>query len=229
MSMSTFLASGLLDLILNNAQNLANLGDATGLRGSATPGSLYVGLHTADVAPGDAQTVNEATYTGYARKAIARGSAFSGSGGTRTNAAQQDFVAASPGSPTNLITHWSIGVATSGGSVVLFAGPLAAAPKAFTATAADVLTAPGHSLINTDRVVLYEQPGATIPAGLTRGVVYYVVSASGDTFSLATTSGGSAINITAAGAGVVQKLTPLVVGEGVTPIIAASAMSLTLA
>lgn len=229
MSMSTFLAGGLLDLVLNNAQTLANLGDATGPRGSATAGSLYIGLHTADVAPGDAQTVNEATFTGYARKAVARASAFTSSGMPRTNVAQQDFVAASPGSPTNLITHWSIGVASSGGSVVLFSGPLAGAPKAFTATTADVLTAPGHSLINGDRVVLYEQPGATIPTGLTRGAVYYVVSVSGNTFSLALTSGGAAIDITAAGAGVVQKLTPLVVGEGVTPTIAAGAMSISLA
>ncbi len=41
MSKSNTLASGLLSLILNNA-NLANIGDSTGLRGSSTQGSLYL-------------------------------------------------------------------------------------------------------------------------------------------------------------------------------------------
>ena len=48
--------------LLQNA-DISNVGDATGLRGSSTAGSLYVGLHTAD--PGEAgdQTTSEATYT----------------------------------------------------------------------------------------------------------------------------------------------------------------------
>jgi hypothetical protein len=35
-------------LLLFNNTNWANLGDATGLRGSSTAGSFYVSLHTAN-------------------------------------------------------------------------------------------------------------------------------------------------------------------------------------
>lgn len=228
MSMSTFLASGLLDLILNNV-DLTTIGDAGGLRGSATAGSLYIALHTADVAVGASQDTNEVNYTDYVRKAVARtGTPFSGSGDTRANAALQEFVQAGVGSPSMLATHWSIGRAASGATTVLFAGPLAGAPKAFTATTADTLTVPGHTLIVGDRAVAYEAPGAVLPTGLTRGVVVYVKTVSGNDITLSATSGGATLDITAAGAGVVQRLTPLSIGEGVKPTIAIGAMTVKL-
>jgi hypothetical protein len=59
----------LLDLIFQNA-NLANIGDATGLRGSTTAGNFYVALYTA--APTDAAAGTETVYTNYARVAVAR-------------------------------------------------------------------------------------------------------------------------------------------------------------
>lgn len=225
MAKSNTLASGLLSLILNNA-NLANIGDSTGLRGSSTAGSLYVSLHTADVAKGSAQDSNEASYTGYARVAISRsGSAWTVTGNNAVNAAQVLFALCTAGSAA--VTHWAIGTASSGSNAVLYSGPMAGAPKAFTATTADTLTAPGHSLIVNDRVVAYEQPGATIPTGMTRGVVYYVKTVSGDAITLSTTQGGSTLDITAAGAGVLQKLSPLAISENITPSIAAGAMSIT--
>lgn len=57
--------------ILNNA-DIALVGDATGLRGSSTAGSLYVSLHTADPGASGDQTTNECAYTSYARVAVAR-------------------------------------------------------------------------------------------------------------------------------------------------------------
>ena len=51
MSKSNSLEAGLIDLAFLNT-NFANLGDATGLRGSTTAGSLYLSLHTTD--PGEA-------------------------------------------------------------------------------------------------------------------------------------------------------------------------------
>src|SRR5688572_21304894 len=111
MSATNTLENAILEHILNNA-NVANVGDATGLRGSSTAGSLYLSLHTAD--PGEAgdQTTNEATYTSYARVAVAR----SGSGWTVTNnsaalAAIASFPAATGG--TNTITHFGVGTASS--------------------------------------------------------------------------------------------------------------------
>ena len=74
MSKSNSWENALLLLMFNNS-NVANVGDATGLRGSTVAGSLYISLHTAD--PGEAgdQTTNEIAYTGYARVAVARSGA----------------------------------------------------------------------------------------------------------------------------------------------------------
>lgn len=122
MSKSNSFETSLLNLVFNNS-NISNVGDATGLRGSSTAGSLYIGLHTAD--PGEAgdQTTNEATYTGYARKAVARSSSgFTISGNAVTNAAAVTFDACSGGS--NTITHFSVGTASSGAGVLLYKGAL---------------------------------------------------------------------------------------------------------
>lgn len=120
MSKGNTFENDLLLLIFNNT-NAANIGDATGLRGSTTAGSLYVSLHTGD--PGEAgdQTTSEATYTSYARAAVAR----SGSGFTVT--ANQVFPAATISFPactggTNTITHFAIGTSSSGAGKILYKG-----------------------------------------------------------------------------------------------------------
>jgi hypothetical protein len=115
--------NGLLLLLFNNT-NFALVGDATGLRGSSTAGSLYLSLHTAD--PGEAgdQTTSEIGYTSYARKAISRASGaggftVSGNSCTLTDALTS-FVAGSGGSGT--ATHFGIGTASSGAGVLLYSG-----------------------------------------------------------------------------------------------------------
>jgi hypothetical protein len=117
MSLSNAYENDLLLLEYNNT-NIANIGDATGLRGSSTPGSFYIALHTAD--PGEAgdQTTNEATFTSYARVAVARSAGgWTVSGNQVSNTAIIGFAEASGGSET--ITHFSIGVASSGASLML--------------------------------------------------------------------------------------------------------------
>ena len=47
MSASDSLETSILNHIFINS-DIANIGDATGLRGSSTAGSLYISLHTAD-------------------------------------------------------------------------------------------------------------------------------------------------------------------------------------
>jgi len=127
MSASNATENSLLLLLFNNT-NFANLGDATGLRGSTTAGSFFIALHTAD--PGEAgdQTTSEATYTGYARVAVARSSAgFTVSGTAPTqaaNAAAVTFGACTAGSST--CTYFSVGLATSGASVIVASGALTA-------------------------------------------------------------------------------------------------------
>jgi hypothetical protein len=59
----------ILALIFNNT-TISGIGDATGLRGSSTAGSLYVALYTS--APTDSVAGTEANYTSYARVAVAR-------------------------------------------------------------------------------------------------------------------------------------------------------------
>lgn len=122
MSASNSLENSILLLLFNNT-NIANVGDATGLRGSTTAGSLYVSLHTAD--PGEAgdQTTSEATYTSYARVAVARsGAGWTVTGNSVSPAATIAFPAATGG--TNTITHMGIGTSSSGAGVLLFSGAI---------------------------------------------------------------------------------------------------------
>lgn len=124
MSASNAFETDLLKLLYQNT-NIANIGDATGLRGATTAGSFYIALHTAD--PGEAgdQSTSEATYTGYARQAVARSSAgWTVSGNQVSNAAIVSFPACTAGS--NTITHYSVGVASSGATYMLFSGALTA-------------------------------------------------------------------------------------------------------
>lgn len=122
MSKTNSWENSLLLLLFNNT-NVANVGDATGLRGSSTAGSLYVSLHTSD--PGEAgdQTTNETSYTGYARLAVAR----SGAGWTVTNNSVSP--AANIGDAnwdctggTATITHFGVGTASSGAGVLIYKG-----------------------------------------------------------------------------------------------------------
>jgi len=86
---------------------------------------LYVALHTAD--PGEAgdQTTSEATYTSYARVAVSRNSGgWTCSGNTASNTAEITFPQCTGG--TNVLTHFSIGLATSGASQILYSGALTA-------------------------------------------------------------------------------------------------------
>lgn len=108
-------------LLLFNNTNASNIGDATGLRGSSTAGSLYISLHTAS--PGETSdcTTNETTYGSYARVAVARsGSGFTVTGNSVSPAANVDFPAATSGTAT--ITHWGICTASSSTGKQLYYG-----------------------------------------------------------------------------------------------------------
>jgi len=104
--------------LIFNATAIANIAD----NASSSPlTNLYVALHTGD--PGEAGTAstNECTYTSYARVAVAR----SDSGWTVTDnsvspVAAITFPQATGGSET--ATHFSITVASSGASKILYSG-----------------------------------------------------------------------------------------------------------
>lgn len=119
MSKSNTFEAEILDLIFLNA-NIANIGDATGLRGSSAAGNLYLALHTADPGEAGSAATNEIAYTGYARQPVARSAAgFSRSGSTISLVPNVDFPEMTGGAG-GTITHWSIVKEASGASVVLY-------------------------------------------------------------------------------------------------------------
>jgi hypothetical protein len=63
--------------------------------------------------------------------------------------------------------------------------------------ATDTFTFTGHGLVDGRSLTL-----TTPPAGLTAGVVYYVLNSTTNTFQLSATPGGSVIDVTADGAGI---------------------------
>jgi hypothetical protein len=122
MSMTNAAEQAFLDLLFLNV-DWANIGDAAGLQNSATAGSFYISLHSAD--PGEAgnQSTNEISYTGYARVAVNR----TAGGWTRTvstiaNTALVQFGQCTGGTAT--ATHFGIGTDSSGVGNLLLKGAL---------------------------------------------------------------------------------------------------------
>lgn len=123
MSKSNDLENSLLLLLFNNT-NIANIGDATGLRGSAVAGNLYFAYHTADPGEAGSAITNETAYTGYARVAAARsGAGFTVTGSSVSPASTIDFpeCTANPGAP---LTHASIVNTASGAGIILYSGAI---------------------------------------------------------------------------------------------------------
>jgi hypothetical protein len=92
---------------------------------TASPLTSYqLALHTADPGVGGDQTASEATYGGYARTAVARSTAgFTVSGASVTLAAAVNFPAPTSGAGQTLV-YFSLGVAASGASMILYRGPI---------------------------------------------------------------------------------------------------------
>lgn len=129
---------------------------------------------------------NELTGSGYARVACAFNAA---SGGVRTVSAVTNFTVGA-GHTVRWAGLWQSatfkGYSPNGGN-----------PKEFQANAStDIVTCPGHGYTDTNTIVFY---GGTVPAGLTEGTIYFVRDATTDTFKVAATSGGAAIDLTGAG------------------------------
>lgn len=125
MSKSDFLENAILKLIFN-ATAIANIAD----NAAASPlTSLFWALHTAD--PGDAgtQATSETTYASYARQAVARttGGMTASTAGSTSPVANVVFPQATgPTLPTvSSITFFSIGIAVSGATSILYSGTVA--------------------------------------------------------------------------------------------------------
>ena len=122
MSKSNTFETDLLNLIFVNT-DIALIGDAAGLQNSATAGSLYVSLHTADPDEAGTQTTNETAYTNYARVAVARTvGGWTVSGNTVSNAALVQFPQCGVTGAT--LTHFGVGTDSSGAGKLLYSGAL---------------------------------------------------------------------------------------------------------
>ena len=117
MSIGNVFENDLMKLIFN-ATAIANVADNAA---TAPLTNLQYSLHTAD--PGEAgdQTTSEATYTSYARVAVARTSGgHTVTANSVSPAANIDFPAGTGG--TGTATHFAVGSAASGTGKILFSG-----------------------------------------------------------------------------------------------------------
>jgi hypothetical protein len=117
-------ANALLKLILWN-ENFANVGDATGLRGSSAAGSIYVALFTADPGASGTAITNEVSTsgTGYARVGVLRNNTtWTITNNVATPASNIVFAELTGGSST--ATHWGIVTSASGAGTLLLKGTL---------------------------------------------------------------------------------------------------------
>ena len=230
-SFSNVFENDLLLLYFNNT-NAANIGDATGLRGSTTAGSLYLSLHNASPGEAGSQTTNECSWTSYARLAVARsGAGWTVSTNTFTNAAEAAFAQCTGGSDT--VKFFGVGRSVSGAGTLDWYGPLTTARFAFTFdvgvdAAADKIVAPGHNFLTTtglNQVVFVAVGGTTLPTGISPDTIYFVKTSTTDSFTISATDGGSTLNITSSGSGFVSAITPLAVSNGITARFAAGTLN----
>jgi hypothetical protein len=104
--------------LLFNATAIANIADNAG---TSPITSLYVSLHTADPTAAGNQASSEATYTGYARVAVARTTGgWTVTSNSVSPASTISFPACTGG--TNTITYWGVGTASTGSGQLLYSG-----------------------------------------------------------------------------------------------------------
>jgi hypothetical protein len=82
----------------------------------------------------------------------------------------------------------------------------------------DTMTIKNHALAVDDRIAFFAMGNLTLPGNITEGTVYFVKTVpSIDTITLATTSGGTTVDISSDGQGMAFKINPFSVSSGITP------------
>ncbi|HWO64626.1 MAG TPA: hypothetical protein VNO31_31780 [Umezawaea sp.] len=190
----------------DTAKNLAFSAGIT----NTTSGIKFIGVGVAGD-PGTATTLTGTEATGgspaYARVAVAWSAAASGQQ-ANSGALTIDVPA---GTYSDLL-FFNAGTGNAVGNYLGYA-PINGSTKGFgTVDAAgvtsDTITSAAHGLANTNQVRVYNVFAESLPTGFTEGTTYFVVGSTTDTFQLSTTSGGSAVNITAIGELYFQRVIP---------------------
>jgi hypothetical protein len=120
MSKGDTFENDLLKLIFQ-ATTIANIAN----NASASPlTSLFIALHTSSPADTGLQNTNETSYTSYARASILRASGAGGSTITGNSMSPTDPIDFPEGgvAASGTITHFSVGVASSGATKILYWG-----------------------------------------------------------------------------------------------------------
>jgi hypothetical protein len=208
--------------LVYNATAIANLADNTA---TAPLTNIFIAAHTADPGAAGTQSTSEAAYTGYARSSVARTTGgFTTASGVLSLVADASFGACTAG--TSTLTHWSTGVAVSGATKILDRGVFGSRQGPFTAVVSgNAITVPGHTMIVNDRVCFYQTSGSTLPGGVTDGLVYFVITVTGDVITVSLTQGGASITLSSAGDGLAFRVNATAVGAGTTPKLAAGVIS----
>jgi hypothetical protein len=218
-------ANNLLKLVYN-ATAWANVADNAA---SSPLTNIYATLNTAFPGYAGAQNTSEAAYGSYARVAIARTTGgFTVTSNTLAPVSDITFPAATSGNESECFV--TLGVASSGASAILNIGVIGSALGPFTGATDDTITMPGLSGVAVDDRITFLAPhaGMSLPTGLTEGTVYWVKTVSGNVVTVASTQGGSTIDLTAVGDGLAFKVTPIPVTAGTTPRLTAASVSFVL-
>jgi hypothetical protein len=193
MSVSNYAELAILDAVFNSAAFDVN--------------ALYMALHTDN--PGETGASNEVVGGIYARQNV-----LTSFGAAAAGQVQNDTIVEFTGMPATTVMAISFWDAVTTGNC-LWTGWLGGTPVSMFAANAtdDVFTAYGHGLIDTDRVTFEARDGGGLPTGISEGTVYFARDATTDTFKVALTSGGTAINLTASGEGAAIKVAPKTVAN----------------
>jgi hypothetical protein len=215
MTLSNNAAESLGKFIFQNAVTASTiLADLNATAGSVT--SLSLALHTADPGIGGSQTTSEASYTGYARQTVSRTSGnwpF-----TSPNIFENGVTITFPTNTGTAQTVSWLSIGSNTTNRVIFRLPLALeTPKPFVLsdTTADEILCPAHGYSAGQEVVFVDTEGAALPTGITEGTTYYVrtTGLTADKFTISDTgAGGSAVAITAQGAGLICKISQKSIG-----------------
>jgi len=186
-------------------------------------GDPYISLHTADPAETGA---NEAAGGSYARQQVPFGSS---SGGVVSNTSAVNWTLM----PASTIVAVGVWDAVTAGNC-LWTGWLSTVVRVFDVNAAalagDTINSETHGFTTDDRVVFNSEfAGLGMPTGITAGTLYFVLASglTADVFKISTTSGGSAVDLTAAGNGIVYKVVPKVLSLNDTFQIASGQLTFT--
>lgn len=187
--------------------------------GGAGVGATHGSLHSAYSTSGANELAGGSP--SYARKAATWAAS---SGRSKATSASMVFDVAA-GSSVAWVGIWD---AVSAGNFLGMTPNGGGTPQAFVVPdiANDTLECVAHGFTNGQTVVVWAVPGDPVPTGLAEGTIYYVISATTDDLQLSATLGGAAINITAIGAGLLQRIVVETFGAQGTHTVTTATMSL---